>query len=830
MVTVKFYRQIKNYLIGVSLVLMMFGVVLQAIILRYDTQNQMAQSEYESALEEYVENNIYYSPDDIVQYVRVRQNPSGYFVLNPDLIFEPSEYNPSTLRATRFSVVTLSVLNQSRATNRDTTVNYVMSNYENYSTPEGNFTGFSKYEGYGSGVRSTCDALMTLEALDALDTPFLDLNSIEQFILYHQNSDGGFWDDDYPHYGMNSTLLATSFAIRSLGRIYQFQGREFNETLKEAITEFIIDCFDESDGGYANEPGTGSTDSYGIFRAFISLWWLGGNNDTSRRSNVEQTMDLESTVSYVYNHLYDNETGAFYLDEVDGLGQVSLKSTHLMIWFLDALNRDWMLNASALGQYLMSQLVTPGQYGPDIYSTYAAALAFERLGISTEPLPVPTQPTLVSLEYLGIFPFMMLSLGVISMVSAYYVQHNTIKAEQSVSEYLEREVEKRTQDLQIEIRNHEKTRDDLRESERRYRRLFEDSPLSLWVEDYSGANEILDDLVSSGVTDLRTHLSKNEDALWRCADAVQILDVNRATLSLHGLTDKKEILGPVRQVLNRDSLPVFLDQILALHSGQSSYESEVEELFVSGENKALILKLSVLAESEDTLSRVLLTMIDITERKRAEEYVAASLAEKELLLKEIHHRVKNNMQIISSLLHLQSSRIRDSETALALKESEQRVKSMAMIHEALYRSDDLAQIDFERYIHDLVRNILVSFGSTSNKVSLNVNIRERYLDIAIAIPCALIINELVSNSVKHAFPDNRQGEIEISLLAINEDTLELCVSDNGIGVPDDFHLNESESLGLKLVTRLVEMQLNGTLSLERNEKTEYLIRFKKGDV
>ncbi len=830
MSTMKLHRQIRNYLIGLSLILVMFGVVLQVIIFNYDISNQMAQSEYESALEEYAENNIYYSPGDVVQYVRIRQNPSGYFVLNPDLVFEPSEYNLNTLKATRFSVITLNTLNQTSAINENATVNYVMSNYENYSTPEGTFTGFSKYEGYSAGIRSTCDALMTLEALDALDTPTLDLNSVEQFILHHQNLDGGFWDDDYPQYGTNSTLLATSFAMRSLGRIYQFQGREFNETIKEMIAEFVTDCFDESDAGYANEPGTDSTDSYGVFRAFISLWWLEGSDEASRRSYIDQNMDLGSTVSYLSNNLFDNETGAFYLNENDGFDQTSLKSTHLMVWFFTALNRDWMLNVTALGHYLMSREVTPGQYGPDIYSTYAAVLTFVRLGISTEPLPVPTQPALVSLEYLGVFPFVILSLGIISMTSAYYFQHNAIKAEQSQSEYLEREVEKRTKELQMEIRNHEKTRADLEESECRYRRLFEDSPLSLWVEDYSGAKKILDDLVDSGVTDLRTHLSKNEEVLLRCADAVQILDVNQTTLTLHGLSNKNEIIGPVSQVLNRDSLPVFLDQILALHSGQLSFESEIENLLVSGTEKALILKLSVLPENEDTLSRVLLTIIDITVRKRAEERVAASLAEKELLLKEIHHRVKNNMQIISSLLHLQSSRIVDTEAALVLRESEHRVKSMAMIHEALYRSDDLARIDFEKYIHDLTRNILLSFGSSLNNVSLNVNIKEKYLDIAIAIPCALIINELVSNSVKHAFPDDRPGEITISFIAVSEDIMELSVSDNGIGVPDDFDLKESESLGLKLVTRLAERQLNGALSLELTDKTKYMIRFKRGGI
>lgn len=168
-------------------------------------------------------------------------------------------------------------------------------------------------------------------------------------------------------------------------------------------------------------------------------------------------------------------------------------------------------------------------------------------------------------------------------------------------------------------------------------------------------------------------------------------------------------------------------------------------------------------------------------RRRAEEQIKASLAEKEALLKEIHHRVKNNLQIISSLLNLQAEYLQDNQAIEIFKDSQNRIESMALIHEKLYQSKDLAKIEISGYIQDLVTNLFSSYQVNSDAITLNINIEDILLSIDTAIPCGLIINELVTNSLKHAFPSNKTGEIRIDLCSSPNNKFLLIVSDNGIG-------------------------------------------------
>jgi len=218
--------------------------------------------------------------------------------------------------------------------------------------------------------------------------------------------------------------------------------------------------------------------------------------------------------------------------------------------------------------------------------------------------------------------------------------------------------------------------------------------------------------------------------------------------------------------------------------------------------------------------------VDITERKRAEEQIRASLREKEVLLKEIHHRVKNNLQVISSLLKLQSQYVQDKGDVEIFKESQNRIKSMALVHEKLYQSKDLASINFHEYASLLVNGLFRSYGVNADRIALKMNVDDIMLGVDVAIPCGLIINELISNSLKYAFPDDKEGEIEITLRTLDEGAMELTVADNGIGMPGDINLRNSESLGLKLVTILTN-QIDGQIELDRSEGTKFRIDFKK---
>ncbi len=215
---------------------------------------------------------------------------------------------------------------------------------------------------------------------------------------------------------------------------------------------------------------------------------------------------------------------------------------------------------------------------------------------------------------------------------------------------------------------------------------------------------------------------------------------------------------------------------------------------------------------------------DSTERKRAEEKIRTSLREKEVLLKEIHHRVKNNLQIISSLLFLQASRTEHHGAVSALRESQARIKSMALIHERLYASPDLASVDMGKYTRDLVSDLQYSHMPEDGLIRLTLNIEDIPLGITEAIPCGLIINELVSNALKHAFPNGREGEITIQLQRAAANQIALTVRDNGVGFPEHVDFRKSPSLGLTLIKSLVE-QLDGAIELDSREGTAFTVTF-----
>jgi two-component sensor histidine kinase len=201
-----------------------------------------------------------------------------------------------------------------------------------------------------------------------------------------------------------------------------------------------------------------------------------------------------------------------------------------------------------------------------------------------------------------------------------------------------------------------------------------------------------------------------------------------------------------------------------------------------------------------------------------------SLEEKEALLKEVHHRVKNNLQIISSLLHLHSLRERQEGVLAALRDTQARIKAMALLHDALYRSDNLAQIDFGPYVKSLCAQLSRSYAPRGGTVRVEVQVPELHLDLERAVPCGLIISELVTNAFKHAFPGKQTGRIVISVERFASNDIGLCVVDDGIGLSKEFDLARASSLGLQLVERLAG-QLGGTLHVHCDGGTHLCIRF-----
>ncbi len=217
---------------------------------------------------------------------------------------------------------------------------------------------------------------------------------------------------------------------------------------------------------------------------------------------------------------------------------------------------------------------------------------------------------------------------------------------------------------------------------------------------------------------------------------------------------------------------------------------------------------------------------EVAQRKCAEELIRASLKEKEVLLQEIHHRVKNNLQIVSSLLALQCDRVNDPTVVDALKDSRGRIRSMALIHEQLYRSDDLSGIDFSAYLKELAAVLVQMHSHKLAPITVKTEGDKVLLGIGVALPCSLIVNELASNAMKHAFPDGQEGEIRIAFRRDGDDGYLLSVADNGKGLPEGFDFRACSSLGLQLVSNLAEIQLAGRLEVLTQGGTEVRVWFK----
>jgi len=221
---------------------------------------------------------------------------------------------------------------------------------------------------------------------------------------------------------------------------------------------------------------------------------------------------------------------------------------------------------------------------------------------------------------------------------------------------------------------------------------------------------------------------------------------------------------------------------------------------------------------------VLSAIVDISDRKQKEQRIQAALEEKDLLLGEIHHRVKNNLQIVHSLLDLQSTRIEDPAVLDMLMDSQNRVRSMALIHQTLYQSKDFAKVDFGGFLEALVPTLVASYGVDTGNINLRIEVDQVFLPINAAIPCGLIINELITNALKHAFPDGRGGSVVVSIAHQPNDRVTLVVSDDGVGIPDALVIEKSDTLGLSLVT-LLSKQLNGQLAIKRKNPTEFSLNF-----
>jgi len=311
--------------------------------------------------------------------------------------------------------------------------------------------------------------------------------------------------------------------------------------------------------------------------------------------------------------------------------------------------------------------------------------------------------------------------------------------------------------------------------------------------------------------------------IWRANVNAKCDYFNKKWLVFTGRTIAQEIGDGWAEGIHPEDFDRCLDIYLTAFKARKSFDMEYRLRHNTGEYRWIIDLGMPFYDLDNNFAGYIGSCYDITSRKELIKQLQRSLEEKEILLKEIHHRVKNNLMIISSLLNLQSQYIIDKESKGIFKESQNRARSMAMIHERLYQSTDLKKIDFGDYIQSLSTELFNTYVADPSLIKLNINVDDIFLDINTAIPLGLIVNELITNSLKHAFPKGNKGQINVDFHPI-DDHYEFTVKDNGIGFPEDLDYQNTDSLGLQIVNSLTD-QIDGEIELNRDNGTEFKIKF-----
>lgn len=299
-------------------------------------------------------------------------------------------------------------------------------------------------------------------------------------------------------------------------------------------------------------------------------------------------------------------------------------------------------------------------------------------------------------------------------------------------------------------------------------------------------------------------------------------DVNKSASERFGLNPKEISTKSIHDLVDGEEIEEFSE--LFNHLADKSLDRKTfYSVFLDSDGNKIPVEISASTVKFSDENYIVMVVRDITERKEAENKIKKSLEEKKVLLREIHHRVKNNMQIISSLLNLQATYTNDENVVDILMESQNRVKSMGMIHEKLYQSTELARIDFKDYINQLTVFLRQSYVYMNSSITIETEVDDIHLNIDTAVPCGLIINELVTNSIKHGYPNGMAGLIRVKLSESNGEYC-LSVKDNGVGFPETVDFRNTDTLGLQLITNLV-LQLDGTIDVILNHGTEFKINF-----
>jgi PAS domain S-box-containing protein len=348
----------------------------------------------------------------------------------------------------------------------------------------------------------------------------------------------------------------------------------------------------------------------------------------------------------------------------------------------------------------------------------------------------------------------------------------------------------------------------------------------------SGGETLVTSIIRD-VTTQRAAEARFRALLESAPDGIVVVDSSGMIVIVNSQTER--LFGYTRQELIGNPIEMLVpDSVRATHHGHRDTYVNDPKLRPMGAGRPLSgrtkegqefpveISLSPLVTDQ---GRMVMSIIrDITERRKAEETIQASLREKEALLREIHHRVKNNLQVTSSLLRLQAGAVADPQSREMFEETESRIRSMALVHEKLYQSTNLSRIDFADYIRSLGALLFSSSAINPANVKLQVSGGDIYLSIDTAVPCGLIVNELLSNALKHAFPGDRTGEIHVHLDEQEGGWIRASVRDDGVGLSSDFDPERTSTLGLQLVHGLAQ-QIDGRITIERGVGAGFILEF-----
>jgi PAS domain S-box-containing protein len=338
-----------------------------------------------------------------------------------------------------------------------------------------------------------------------------------------------------------------------------------------------------------------------------------------------------------------------------------------------------------------------------------------------------------------------------------------------------------------------RTEQALRESEAMYKTLFENSAIGLmFVEENN---------------------------------AISLVNKEMERLSGYSKEDVEGKRSWMEFIINKNDREQMKEYHRARLAGADTAPTAYEVQFANsqGNPKDVVVKVVLIPGTKKSLA----AFIDMTELKKTEDALRISLKEKDLLLQELNHRVNNNLQLIANLLRMQRKHVADKTALAVFDESQNRIRSIALVHERLYLTKSFYRINLKDYITELSQHIYQSFVAADDAVKLTIKVEDVILDIERVITCGLIINEMLSNSLKYAFPDRSDGQIAISIRYTGNGLIELLYRDNGIGIPESIDIRAARTLGMQLIVNLAEKQLDGSLSVERDNGTAFKIVFKE---